>query len=83
MISRNKSSAWIEHNLLNMDPAFRLLPQARPASTKTFLAKFYCISSEYDTYSIHDELLKILSAKLSEKQWMFDDHKMCSTDMIA
>ena len=35
------------------------------------------------TYSIHYEILKILSAKLSEKTWMFDDSKMWSTDLLA
>ena len=46
---QKKSWEWIEHNLLNKNPAFRLLPQVRPSSTKTFLAKFYRISTEFDT----------------------------------
>lgn len=80
---QQKSCEWIEHQILDINPAYRLYPPAQPAKAKLFLTKFYRINSEFDTFSIHDGILKLLSEKLADKTWFYDRTKVCSADFLA
>jgi hypothetical protein len=80
---QKKSSEYIEHHILDLNPAFRLFPGSEPAKFNMFLTKFYRINSEFHEFEIHANILKILSEKLGNKTLFYDEHHYCSTDFLA
>ena len=54
-----------------------------PSATKNYLTKFYHINSEFDAFSTSSMVLKILSEKLADKKYMYDDYKLTSIDFLS
>ena len=48
-----------------------------------FLTKFHRISSRFIEFQVHQNILSILKEKLGGKKFFYDEHKICSTDILA
>ena len=81
--AQKKSVDYIEHHILDLNPSFRLFPSSEPENFKYFLAKFYRISSEFHDFSLHDSILQLLSNKISDCAWFYDESHLSSVDFLA
>ena len=81
--SQKKSWDWIEHFILHLDPSFKVLPENKPTGYDMFESQFYRLSSAYSKFLVNQNILQILSDKLSDKLFFYDEYKIWSTDILA
>lgn len=80
---QRKACEWLQHLILDLNPSFKMLPKSQPRGYDKFLNKFYRINSEFHEFESENNALRILSEKLADKKWFYDDHHFSSIDILA